>query len=288
MSTALSTQVESLRGELESRKENIFAAAATHIRPERFIEQIARACIHNPDLLTCTRATLFTTAAEAASLGLEIDSVLGQAYLVPYKNKGVKEVTLIPGYLGLKELAYRSGKITGIFGEPVYTDDEFDFEYGTTHFLKHKPSDSAARSVPLHVYALVRIAGGGVEFKVMSWAQVEWHRNKYAKGWDRNGSAWQTSPVAMGIKTALRKTLKLCPLSPELQSLLNREELVEQPLFQSGTEASVEDLDAAAELLEAPKPSAPTPEELAEYEQERRANGDKLFATAPQYNDLPF
>lgn len=270
MDNSLVTQVDNLRGELEKRKDNIFAAAAEHIRPERFMEQIARACIHNPDLLTCTRATLFIAAAEAASLGLEIDSVLGHAYLVPYKNKGIKEVTLIPGYLGLKELAYRSGKIVGITGEPVHKDDEFSFKYGTSQFLDHTPSDSPYSSTPHHVYALVRIAGGGCEFKVMSWAQVEWHRNKYAKGWDRHGSAWNTSPVAMGIKTALRKTLKLCPLSPELQSLLQREDIIEQPLFPSGTEAPVEDLDAAAALLDAipvnGNPSGPTAEELADPE----------------------
>lgn len=271
MANSLVTQVESLRGELEAKRENIFAAAASHIRPERFIEQVARACISNPDLLSCTRPTLFMAAAEAASLGLEIDSVLGHAYLVPYKNKGIKEVQLVPGYLGLKELAYRSGKITGITGEPVQTDDEFSYEYGTDHFLKHHPSDSAAVSTPTHVYALVRISGGGKEFKVMSWAQVEWHRNKFAKGWDRYGSAWQTNPVAMGIKTALRKTLKLCPLSPELQTLLQREDIIEQPVFPSGTEAPVEDLDAAAELLENSDPSKPTAEELAEWSREKAA-----------------
>lgn len=283
MGNSLVTQVETLRGELEAKKENIFAAAAQHIRPERFIEQVARACINNPDLLTCTRPTLFMAAAEAASLGLEIDSVLGHAYLVPYKNKGIKEVTLIPGYLGLKELAYRSGKITGITGEPVYIDDDFGWEYGTEHFLQHKPSDSAAASSPTHVYALVRIAGGGKEFKVMSWAQVEWHRNKYAKGWERAGSAWKTSPIAMGIKTALRKTLKLCPLSPELQSLLQREDIIEQPVFPSGTEAPVEDLDGAVALLDGPKdanPSEPTAEELADWER------DKVAAT--NQTDIPW
>lgn len=279
MANALSTQVDSLRKELEARKDNMFAAAAQHMRWDRFAEQVARCCINNPKLLECTRASLFMSAAEAASLGLEIDSILGHAYLVPYKNKGVLEAQLIPGYLGLKELAYRSGKIVGIVGDQVHCDDDFDWEYGTERFLKHKPSDSPYASVPTHVYALVRIAGGGCEFKVMSWAQVEWHRNKYAPGWDRHNSAWKTSPVAMGIKTALRKCLKLCPLSPELQTLLQREELVEQPLFPSGTEAGTEDLDndaiAAAELLETTEhnisPSQPTPEELRDWELERAA-----------------
>jgi len=56
MGNALSTQVESLRGELEKRRETIFAAAAQHIRPERFLEQVARACIKQPNLRECTRS----------------------------------------------------------------------------------------------------------------------------------------------------------------------------------------------------------------------------------------
>jgi recombination protein RecT len=295
MGVAISTQIESLRGQLEQKRENLFAAAAEHMRFDKMKEQVARACITNPDLLDCTRSSLFLAISEAASLGLEIDSVLGHAYLVPYKNKGVKEVQLIPGYLGLKELAFRSGKVVGISGEPVYCDDDFDFEYGTEHYIRHKPSPSAAKSTPTYVYAIVRLAGGGKEFKVMSWPQVEAHRNKFAKGWERNGSAWQTSGPAMGIKTCLRRTLKLCPLSPELQLLLQREELVEQPPFASGMEAPVEDLDAAAELLEdkrEPRPSDPTPEELAdmrrEQEAERRAHGDLWPEKAAAQSEIPF
>jgi recombination protein RecT len=263
---ALSTQIESLRTELEAKKDNIFSAAAVHIRPERFIEQVARACIKNTQLLECTRASLFMSAAQAASLGLEIDGVLGHAYLVPFRNKGTLEAVLVPGYLGLKELAYRSGMISSLEYAAVYPDDEFDYEKGTSPWLKHKPSDSAANGSATHVYAIIKTTTGGVIFEVMSWAQVEKHRNKFAKGIDRRDSPWNTNPLAMALKTVLRKALKLAPLNPELQRLMQHEELAEQPSFPSGTEAPVEDLDAAAELLEvqaittSANPMAPTPE----------------------------
>jgi recombination protein RecT len=297
MGTAISVQVESLRAELETRKDNIFAAAASHIRPERFIEQVARACIRNPQLLECTRSSLFISAAQSATLGLEIDGVLGHAYLVPFRNKGVLEAVLVPGYLGLKELAYRSGLIASIESAPVHPDDEFDFEKGTSPWIKHKPSDSAANGAVTHVYAIVKTTTGGVLFEVMSWAQVERHRDKFSKGANRPDSPWKTNAVAMALKTVLRKALKLAPLSSELQSMMQHEEYAEQPPFASGMEAPVEDLDAAAALLDEPKqngrrPSDPTPEELAdlkrEQQQERRAGSDKLFETADPYNQIPF
>lgn len=270
MGNALVTQVEALRGELEAKKENIFAAAAEHIRPERFLEQVARACIKEPKLLNCSRASLFIAAAQGASLGLEIDGVLGHAYIVPFGGDAV----LVPGYLGLKELAYRSGRIASMEMCAVHAGDEFDFEKGTAQFLRHKPSDSAANSAVTHVYSIVHTTTGGTIFEVMSWAQVEKHRNKFSKGYARADSSWQTNPTAMALKTVLRKALKLAPLSPELQRMMQHEEYAEQPLFQSGADVPVEDLDAAAELLEdhrEPRPSDPTPEELRDWEAEKMA-----------------
>src|SRR5688572_14632799 len=259
MGTAISVQVESLRAELEQRKDNVFAAAATHVRPERLIEQVARACIRNPQLLECTRASLFMSAAQAATLGLELDGVLGHAYLVPFRNKGTLEAVLVPGYLGLKELAYRSGLIASIEYGAVHPDDEFDFEKGTAPWLKHKPSDSAANGAVTHVYAIVKTTTGGTLFEVMSWAQVERHRDKFAKGATRPNSPWKTNAVSMALKTVLPKALKLSPLSPELQRMMQQEEYAKQPPFASGMEAPVEDLDAAAALLDAPKPNGRRP-----------------------------
>lgn len=285
MANSLVVQVADLRTELEAKKENIFAAAAQHIRPERFIEQVARACIRNTQLLECTRPSLFMAAAQAASLGLEIDGVLGHAYLVPFKNHGTLEAVLVPGYLGLKELAYRSGMIASIEMSAVYPDDEFEFEKGTKQFLRHKPSDSSAHSAVKHVYAIVHTTTGGTIFEVMSWAQIEKHRDKFAKGINRADSSWKTNPTAMGLKTVLRKALKLAPLNAELQRLMQHEEYAEQPLFQSGTEAPVEDLDAAAELLSGPTSdpysgNGPSPEEAADFERER--------ATAGMQTPIPF
>lgn len=299
MANNLVQRIDSIRGELEEKRETIFAAAATHIRPERFIEQVARACIRNPMLLDCTKASLFMSAANAASLGLEIDGVLGHAYLVPYRNKGTLEAVLVPGYLGLKELAYRSGMIASIVYGEVHAGDEFEYEKGTSPFIKHKPTDSSANGSVSHVYAIVKTTTGGTLFEVMSWSQVEAHRNKFAKGLDRKESTWNTNPIQMALKTVLRKALKLAPLSPELQKMMQHEEYVEQPSFPSGMEAPVEDLDAAAALLDEaeqksqlPRPSAPTREELKdmerEFEQERRVHSDKLFDTSEQYDSIPF
>jgi hypothetical protein len=66
------------------------------------------------------------------------------------------------------------------------------------------------------------------------------------------------------------------------------------PSLESGDDAPLNSLDDAAELIAAdePRPSDPTPEELAdmkrEQQQERRAGSDKLFETADPFKDIPF
>lgn len=79
---------------------------------------------------------------EASSLGLELD-LRGQAYLIPFG----KEVTLIPGYKGLMDLAYRSGRVTNIYAEVVCENDQFTFSLGLAPNWSIRPiSKSAAPS----------------------------------------------------------------------------------------------------------------------------------------------
>jgi hypothetical protein len=69
----------------------------------------------------------------AAVLGLEVDGVTGQAYLIPFAGKA----QLVIGYKGFNTLAARSG-IT-ITGAVVREGDEFDYELGSNGYVRHKP-----------------------------------------------------------------------------------------------------------------------------------------------------
>jgi phage RecT family recombinase len=72
----------------------------------------------------------------AACLGLEVDGVTGQAYLIPFKGRA----QLVVGYKGYNTLAARSG-IT-ITGAVVREGDEFDYQLGSAAFVRHKPKGS--------------------------------------------------------------------------------------------------------------------------------------------------
>lgn len=211
-----------LRAKLTERKDAIFSAAASHIKPERFTELVVRSCIANPALLDCNMVTLFTSAAEAARLGLELGGVLGQAYLVPYSG----EAQLVLGYKGYKELAYRSDKVSIINAGTVYAGDEFEWCRGTSEFIRHKPKDGATDDWT-HCWAFAKTIHGEPIISVKDKAKIEAHRNRFSKGWNRKGSAWLSNPEAMGRKTCLHEISRLLPLSPEFQQLVERSEYID-------------------------------------------------------------
>lgn len=63
------------------------------ITPERFMRMVLTALSTTPKLAQCTRDSFLGAMMQAAQLGLEPNTPLGQAYLIPYNNrkKGVVE-----------------------------------------------------------------------------------------------------------------------------------------------------------------------------------------------------
>lgn len=241
----LSTQVNDVRQTLQAKADRIMEAAAAHVNAPRLIEMAARCCIANPQLLECSRASLVSAVAEAANLGLELGGVMGQAYLVPYGDTA----QLLPGYLGLKELAYRSNQVSVLDANVVHSGDEFEYMLGTECYLKHRPSDEPT-SIPTHFYAIAKTIHGEWVVRVMSTSEVEAHRNKFARGHNRKDSPWKTNFEAMGSKTVLRRLYKLLPLASEIQALVNRDEYIDHGTpadkLQSGDTAPPDDLDELA------------------------------------------
>ena len=77
---------------LKDRKESFLQALpANTVNVDRFM-QSAMLAITNPkmpNLRNCSKDSIFRALKEAASYGLELNGTLGQAYLIPYNEKGV-------------------------------------------------------------------------------------------------------------------------------------------------------------------------------------------------------
>jgi recombination protein RecT len=219
-----------LRDLLVSRRAELQAALPRHLSPERMLRLVLTACTRNPKLLECTQASVYSAVLQCAQLGLEPD-LLGQAFLVPFRDtkKNQTVCQLIPGYLGLLNLARRSGQIASIEGRVVRRGDRFRYVYGLVPVLEHKP-DIEAKGAVSHAYAIARfLHGGSPSWEVMTKAEIEEHR---ARSRAANSGPWVTDWNAMALKTVLRKLCKLLPSSVELATAVALDEAADAGLPQ--------------------------------------------------------
>lgn len=182
--------------------------------PERFTRIAVSALSTTPKLAECNPMTFIGAMMTAAQLGLEPNTPLGQAYLIPYWNgKATRlECQFQLGYKGMIDLAFRSGQISSIQAHVVYENDTFEYSYGLDPALRHVPAITE-RGKPVSVYAVFKTKDGGFGFEVMSWTDAMAHGQRYSKSY--GSGPWQTNPEEMAKKTVLKKVLKYAPLASE-------------------------------------------------------------------------
>lgn len=199
--------IKSMEGEIKK-------ALPSVITPERFTRMVLSALSTNPKLASCTPKSFLGAMMCAAQLGLEPNTPLGQAYLIPFKNKGVDEVQFQIGYKGLIDLAYRSGEVEVVQAQVVYQNDYFECEYGLSPKLIHKPADKD-RGDAIKVYAMFKTKSGGYGFEVMSIDDILRHAEKYSQAFKSGFSPWKTNFEEMAKKTVLKKVLKYAPMKSD-------------------------------------------------------------------------
>ncbi len=232
----LVAQIKKMEGEIKK-------ALPAVITPERFTRMVLSAVSTTPLLASCTTQSFFAAMMGAAQLGLEPNSALGQAYLIPFKNNkkgGIYECQFQIGYKGLLDLAYRSGEIEIIQAHVVYENDEFDFAYGLDAKLTHKPA-LKDRGNPTYVYAMFKTKSGGVGYEVMSMADARRHGERYSKSY--GSGPWQTNFEEMAKKTCLKKLLKLAPLKSEFARAVSMDSTVKTEMSEDMYEVPADDFE---------------------------------------------
>lgn len=210
MSNAISTIDKYL-----SARDSLIAStlpATMKVTPERIRKIVLSAVASTPALAQCTPESIFAAVHKSVQLGLEPCSPLGHSYLVPFKNKGVYEATLIVGYKGLIALARRSGEIESVSVRVVREGDKFHVSYGIHESLEHTP-DLGMGGKPTHYYCVIRYKGGGTSFEVLTKAMVDKFR---ARSRASDSGPWVTDYDAMAMKTAVKQAMRTAPLTTDL------------------------------------------------------------------------
>ncbi len=195
-------------------------AMPKHMDINRFTRIALTQLRTNPRLRECSAKSLLAAILQSAQLGLEL-GLLGQAYLVPFKNgkTGEMEVQFIIGYKGMIDLARRSGNIQSINAHEVYENDFFELTYGLEENLRH---------IPWHVrtdehftepgelrgaYMVAHFKDGGHFVHYMPKHEIEQHRKRSRAS---NNGPWISDYIEMCKKTVVRAGWKWLPISIEI------------------------------------------------------------------------
>ncbi|MBK8117482.1 MAG: recombinase RecT [Candidatus Accumulibacter sp.] len=225
---------------LQQKAGEISKMLPKHLNPERLLKVAQVAATTTPALLECYLPTLIGAIAQCAQMGLEPNTILGHAYLVPFWNakKKRRDVQVIIGYKGLIDLARRSGQIVSIAAHEVCQADKFELVYGLEEKLVHVP-DLGERGAVIGYYAVAKLKDGGHCFEFMSQNQVlQIMKETQSKG---EHGPWKDHAVEMGRKTVIRRLAKYLPLSIEFQTAVALDGMAESGQDQRNDEAMAGD-----------------------------------------------
>lgn len=184
-------------------------------------ERLARTALtevrRNPALAHCTRNSLLAAVMDCATYGLE-PGPMGLAWIIPYGQEAQFQL----GYKGLLALLWRSDQIASIASEVVYQHDDFDWNEGSSAYVKFRRKLDGDRGEPVAVFAAITTKSGGNIVRVMSISDVEKHRDRFSKA--KVKSPWQTDFDEMACKTALKRVAKRAPVSAEVQQAIARDD----------------------------------------------------------------
>lgn len=227
--SAAKAEKKTMQAYIKAMEPAIKKALPSVITPERFTRMVLSALSSTPKLAECSPQSFLAAMMTAAQLGVEPNTALGQAYLLPYRNHGQMECQFQLGYKGLIDLAYRSGEVSVIQAHTVYENDVFEYELGMDPKLRHVPA-KADRGEAVAYYAMFKTKDGGYGFEVMSVDDVQRHAQRYSKSYGSGSSPWRSNFDEMAKKTVLKRALKYAPLKSDFVRGVAQDETIKAEL----------------------------------------------------------
>ena len=188
---------------IEQRREVYAGLIPGKYDVNRFVSCALMAIQMNTKLQQCEAKSVLKAIGECARYGLEPNSPLSEAALVPYGNK----VEFLIEYRGLLKLAWNSGLMKCIEYDKICEHDSYEYTKGFKSVFEHKPLLVGDRGKTIAYYAYAEMISGGHAMVLMSTEEIRSHGKHFSKSYKFSSSPWQTDFDAMAIKTVLRQLL---------------------------------------------------------------------------------
>ena len=232
----------------------------------------------NADLQQCDPKLVAAEAMRAAALHLPLSKALSRAYVVVFKDHGVPKPQFLIGYLGLLDLADRSGQYEIVNTDVVYKGELLskDKLSGLIDLSGQKESNEV-----IGYFAYFKLISGRKQIIYMDIRQMCHYAKTYAptlkfsklteddlykmaQEQAENGPkagfiGWFGDFNGMAKKTVLRQLLKRGPMSIEIQQALSQDED-----YISAEQQRDEDNAEARPVINAAQAFAPAEEVKAE------------------------
>ncbi len=208
---------QQLRSLLRKYEGRIASMVPRHLDGKRLFQVYMVAAQTSPGLSECVPMSIIGAVVQAAQLGLSLDTVFGEAYLIPRWNKHAqaKVAQFQIGYKGLRKLALQADpELRDVYAHEVYEHDHFSYSYEPPELQFRPAEDPEARGKLKYAYGKAIWRDQYDRFVVLTTPEI----NKIKKASDAatsGKSPWNTWEEAMWRKSALRKLLGSLTLSAD-------------------------------------------------------------------------
>jgi recombination protein RecT len=233
------SQIVTVYDFMEQKKDLISKALPPHIGADRLVAMFTIVIKSNPEIASCTQASLIGALVQTAQLGLMPGNV-SHCYYVPFNNKKKdgkyqREVQFILGYKGMVELVNRSREAAILSTEVVYANDQFEYELGLSPVLKHIPVWDERGEVR-GVYCVAKnLLANEKLFVYLTKEDIDKVRNA-SKAGSSDYSPWAKWYEEMAKKTAIKRICKLLPLAIDVQKKIGTDETIKSDIQPDMTE----------------------------------------------------
>lgn len=251
-------------------------------RKGEFINNLTAVVTNDKKLQACEPLTLMYAALKATALRLPLDPNLGQAYIVPFKNKKLRKVEaqLQIGWKGFVQLGIRSGQFLKINVTDIRDGELKGYDLMTGEVNVQAVADRNSKPI-IGYLAYFKLTNGFTKSLYMSAEEMEQHATRYSQSYNgdyKELSLWYTDKIAMAKKTVLKLLLKrFAPLSIDMEKAVQADQSVlrgdDKLDYVDNSRGQLAEMAESAMIEDAESEDIPTAEDAPENTPQTPVNG---------------
>jgi recombination protein RecT len=251
------SNLKSFNDTITNARTQDYLANVLGAKKSSFINNLTALVSNDAKLQACEPVSIMYAGIKATALDLPLDSNLGFAYVIPYKNNktNTTEAQFQIGYKGFKQLAIRSGQFKKIHSTDI-REGELKLRNRLTGEISFDFMQDDKERMKKDIIGFVsyfELSNGFSSTFYMSADELKAHGLRYSKTYGsqyestRNSSKWTTDFEAMCLKTVTKLNLsKNAPLSVEMQQAV----IADQAVIEENGQRYVDNDSAPRQTIE--------------------------------------